>query len=142
MRDIHRNLPDEHLRSIADGGGVICVPVLGIFLDDSPEPTLDHLVDHLEHVASVAGPEHVGLGPDFIREVYDDLTPPCCEGSPGASGLGPLTWVPGLDGPAGLPLVTEALVRRGWGDDDVRAVLSGNVRRLFRAELGRPGSPR
>jgi len=50
--------------------------------------------------------------------------------------------VPGLEGPSGLPLVTQELVCRGWAEDDVRAVLGGNDLRLIRDELGVPLSGR
>ena len=36
-------------------------------------------MDHIEHVVSVGGIDHVGLGPDFVHEVLTDVTPPCCE---------------------------------------------------------------
>lgn len=47
--------------------------------------------------------------------------------------------VRGLSGPAGLPLVTDALVRGGLPESDIRAVLGASVLRLFRDELGRVG---
>lgn len=81
LRDHHRNLTDEQLRGVAATGGVVCVNFFAPFLADREEDmTLDRLLDHIEHVADVAGIDHVGLGPDFIREVMEDLTPPCCEG--------------------------------------------------------------
>lgn len=136
--DHHRNLHDDHLEAIAAGGGVVCVNFYAPYLHES-EHTLDRLVDHLDHVVSVAGIEHVGLGPDFVKEVLADTTPPCCEGGSGPDGAAD-AYLPGLEGPDGLPLVTEALQRRGWAEADIVAVLGDNVRRLFRAELGRAGS--
>jgi membrane dipeptidase len=70
--------------------------------------------------------EHVGLGPDFVKEVLADTTPPGCERVSGA-GVDE-AYIPGLEGPAGLPLLTEALLRRGWSEPDVRAVLGENLR--------------
>ncbi|GII76367.1 membrane dipeptidase [Sphaerisporangium rufum] len=138
LRDHHRNLTDDQLRAVAAGGGVICVNFLAGFLAEDPaDQTVARLADHIVHVAEVAGTEHVGLGPDFIREVFLDLTPPCCEPS-GLSGIDVLATVPGLDGPRGLPLVTEELVRRGLDDKQIHQILGGNMLRLFRDELGRP----
>lgn len=137
LRDHHRNLPDEHVKGIAANGGVVCVNFFAPFLAER-DATVDHLVDHLEHLVGTAGVEHVGIGPDFVKEIFEDLTPPCCEDVTSGAGIEALVFLEGLEGPAGLPLVTEALLRRGWSDDDVRAVLGGNVRRLFAAELGRP----
>lgn len=138
LRDHHRNLTDEQLKGVAATGGVVCVNFFAPFLDER-EHTVDRLVDHLEHIAAVAGTGHIGLGPDFVKEVLDDVTPRGCEDSVGSgAGVSTLSYLPGLEGPRGLPLVTEALVRRGWSEPDVRAVLGENVRALVRTELGRP----
>lgn len=140
LRDHHRNLTDDQLRGVAATGGVVCVNFVAGFLSDDPSGyTIDRLVDHIEHVASVAGIDHVGLGPDFIREVNTELTPPCCEEDLGAlAGFDTNAVVPGLEGPRGLPLVTEALLRRGHQESDILKILGENVHRLFHKELGRP----
>ncbi|MGY3790982.1 dipeptidase [Streptomyces antibioticus] len=136
--DHHRNLTDEQIRGVAGGGGVVCVNFFAPYLHEN-DYTVDRLVDHIEHIVGVAGVEHVGLGPDFIKEVLADTTPPCCERTL-VEGVPADAYLPGLTGPAGLPLVTEALQRRGWRDDDIVAVLGGNVLRLFHAGLGRPAA--
>ncbi|MEV5570401.1 membrane dipeptidase [Spirillospora sp. NPDC052269] len=139
LRDHHRNLTDDQLRGVAATGGVVCVNFLAGFLSADPaEWTVDRLVDHIEHVASVAGIDHVGLGPDFVRELQLELTPPCCEGMVAMAGFDVKAVVPGLDGPRGLPLVTEALLRRGHSEPDIQKILGENVHRLFQKELGRP----
>jgi membrane dipeptidase len=131
LRDHHRNLTDEQLRGVAATGGVVCVNFFAPFLADRPEDmTLDRLLDHIEHVAAVAGIDHVGLGPDFIREIMDDLTPPCCEGV-NTRGVDPKAAVPGLEGPSGLPMVTEGLLARGLPEKDVMKIIGGNVHRFF-----------
>lgn len=76
-------------------------------------PPLSRLVDHIEHAATVAGIEHVGLGSDF-----DSV---------------------GLRLPAGLehigktPNLIEAMKERGFSDADVAKVLGGNVMRVMQA---------
>lgn len=140
LRDHHRNLTDDQLRAVGAQGGVVCVNFLAPFLSEKPEGyTVERLADHILHIADVAGIDHVGLGPDFMREVMIDLTPPCCEAS-GGSGIDSLAAIPGLDGPRGMPLVTEQLVERGLDEKDIRKILGENVMRLFRTELGRPSS--
>ncbi|MDX6741655.1 membrane dipeptidase [Actinocorallia sp. A-T 12471] len=94
------------------------------------------LVLHVEHVVGVAGVGHVGLGPDFVHEVYTDLAPPCCEDRAGGVGFDVMATLPGLAGPAGLPLLTEELVARGMGEAEIRGVLGGNVRRVFGGFFG------
>ncbi|MFD3579996.1 dipeptidase [Streptomyces sp. NPDC058644] len=138
LRDHHRNLTDDQLKATAANGGVVCVNFFAPFLHES-DYTLDRLVDHIEHLADVAGLDHVGLGPDFVQEVMDDTIPPCCA-HPVIEGVRTDQFLPGLEGPAGLPLVTEALLRRGWNHGDVARVLGGNVLRLFREGLGQPAS--
>ncbi|WP_331766929.1 membrane dipeptidase [Embleya sp. NBC_00896] len=137
--DHHRNLTDDQLRGVAGTGGVVCVNFVPDFLSTEREKqTIDGIVDHIEHIVGVAGIDHVGIGPDFLREVLADIVPPCCEGVDALTGLDSGTTLPGLDGPAELPALTQALVKRGFGESDILAILGGNVRRLFGAELGRP----
>ena len=141
LRGHHRNLTDARLQAIGSGGGVVNVNLFAGFLDEDPaRHTVARVVDHLDLVAELAGTRAVGLGPDFLDRVLSELHP----------GLEPLMvegvdarrYVPGLEGPSGLPLVTDELLLRGWREDDVRAVLGGNDLRLFRAELGVPLSAR
>ena len=141
LRGHHRNLTDARLKGIAAGAGVINVNLFAGFLDEDPDrATVARAVDHIEHVADVAGLGSVGLGPDFLDQVFSELHPGV--DSLLLEGIDVKRYVPGLEGPRGLPLLTEELVRRGWSDEDVRAVLGGNDLRLFRAELGVPLSAR
>lgn len=134
LRDHHRNLTDEQLRGVAATGGVICVNFFAGFLTEREhEATLDHLLDHIEHIAGVAGIDHVGLGPDFVREVFADLTPPCEEHN---YGIDVMAAIPGLEGPAGLPMVTEGLLGRGLPEKDVQKIIGGNVHRFLTEQLG------
>jgi membrane dipeptidase len=73
---------------------------------------LSVLVDHIEHIAKVAGVDHVGLGSDFD----------------GVSAM-----PEGLEGIDGLPKITLELVRRGWSDEDVKKVLGENFLRVMAA---------
>jgi membrane dipeptidase len=82
------------------------------FADRIPRPSLSMLVDHIDHIAKVAGIDHVGLGSDFD----------------GVSGQLP----EGLDSPADLPKITAALMERGYSAEDCRKILGGNLMRVFR----------
>ena len=135
LRGHHRNLTDERIKGIASGGGVVNVNFFAGFLDDDPSQfTVGRVVDHIEHVAELSGTEAVGLGPDFIDQVFRELYPGV--ESLVVEDVDAKQYVPGLEGPQGLPLITQELVARGWAEPDVRAVLGGNDLRLFRAELG------
>jgi membrane dipeptidase len=79
---------------------------------DLPKTPLSVLIDHIEHIAAVAGKDHVGLGSDF-------------DGAP--------AFPAGLEGMDGLPKITTELLKRGWSDDDVKKVLGENFLRVFAA---------
>ena len=78
-----------------------------------PRPPLKSLIDH---IAKVAGIDHVGLGSDFD----------------GVSGATPQ----GIDSAADLPKITQALVERGYKADDIKKILGGNLMRVFREVEG------
>lgn len=136
MHAHHRNLTDERLKGIAASGGVIGVNFFYGFIDPA-SPTVGRLVDHIEHIASVVGIEHVALGPDFVKEIYDEL-PLADDDIP--YDLDGRKAIPGLEGPAGLPLVTAEMVGRGWRSEDIRRVLGDNWLRVFRGTLREPAT--
>jgi len=82
------------------------------YTDRIPRPPLSMVIDHIDHIAKVAGIDHVGLGSDFD----------------GVSGQLP----EGLDSPADLPKITAALMARGYSAEDCRKILGGNLLRVFR----------
>jgi membrane dipeptidase len=82
------------------------------YADRIPRPPLSLLIDHIDHIAKVAGVDHVGLGSDFD----------------GVSGQLP----EGLDSAADLPKITAALMARGYSAEDCRKILGGNLLRVFR----------
>jgi membrane dipeptidase len=135
LRSHHRNLPDEQLREIAAGGGVIGINFFPLFLTEGPACVAD-VVDHIEHAVSVAGVAHVGLGPDFTREIAEVLY----RGAHVIEGCDMAAAVPGLAGPADLPVLAVALAGRGFSDADVAAVMGGNLRRLLNESIGRPAA--
>jgi membrane dipeptidase len=77
-----------------------------------PRPPFRVLIDHIDHIAKVAGVDHVGLGSDFD----------------GVSGATP----DGMDSAADLPKITEGLLERGYNAEDIRKILGGNLLRVFR----------
>jgi len=80
--------------------------------DRIPRPPLKDLIDQIDHIAKVAGIDHVGLGSDFD----------------GVSGQLP----EGIDSAADLPKITEALMARGYSAEDCRKILGGNFMRVFK----------
>ena len=81
---------------------------------DRENPSIERLVDSIEHIIDLAGPDHVGLGADFDGISVPPI-PPKAED---------------------LPLVTEALVQRGLDDETVLKILGGNFLRVIREVVG------
>ena len=77
-----------------------------------PRPPFHVLIDHIDHIAKIAGVDHVGLGSDFD----------------GVSGATPQ----GMDSAADLPKITQALLDRGYSAEDITKILGGNLMRVFR----------
>jgi membrane dipeptidase len=74
-----------------------------------PHVTWERIIDHIDHVVKLVGPDHAGLGSDF-----DGATMP-----------------EGMDDCTHLPKITEALMRKGYSDGDIRKILGGNILRVM-----------
>jgi membrane dipeptidase len=157
LTDHPRNMTDDMLRAVAKNGGVVQVNFYSAFVDESyrkaaeeqkkereaavdeyvakkkamgqrvmyldkdrierewaakiPRPPLESLIAHIDHIAKVAGVDHVGLGSDFD----------------GVSGATPT----GIDSPADLPKITQALLDLGYSAEDIDGILGGNLLRVF-----------
>jgi membrane dipeptidase len=76
-----------------------------------PRPPLKSLLDHIDHIAKIAGIDHVGLGSDF-----DGVT----------------SLPEGIDSAADLPRITQALLQRGYTREQIHKILGGNFLRVMR----------
>lgn len=137
LLDHHRNLSDEHLEAIARTGGVIGVNFFPGFIDPG-NPTLDRIVDHIEHIAGVAGVDHVGLGPDLVKDYVDELYPESLYPELRIEGLDARATIEGLAYSKDFPALTKTLEKRGFSKEDIQKVLGENFLNLFRAEMGKP----
>ena len=133
----HRNLTDDQLKGIAATGGVVCVNLYAGYLTSEP-PALRHVVDHVQHVIDTAGEAHVGIGSDFVAELFAEKVP-TCDRPLIIEGTNAEVFVPGLEGPAGLPLIRDALLERGCPDSVVRAVLGSNLERILTTDAASAG---
>lgn len=146
-----RNMTDEMIKALAAKGGVIHINYHTGFLDDAaaqydrrassrmqqlmatyandierarmelrqefgPRPTVswEKIIEHIDHVVKLVGVDHVGLGSDF-----DGAEMPA-----------------GMDDVSYLPKITEALLRRGYSESDIRKILGENTLRVM-AEVER-----
>lgn len=127
-----RNLTDEMLRTIAAADGFACMNAYGGFVGDGVPSAADY-VEHVVHAVEVIGADRVGLGLDFVADIFEQLDPI-------VSGVllepDQLGTIPGLERPADLAALGPLLVDR-LGQADARAVaaesLVGGLRRLLPA---------
>jgi microsomal dipeptidase-like Zn-dependent dipeptidase len=105
---VNRNLTDEEVRGVAATGGVVGIGYWdGAVCDTSAES----VAEAIAHVRDLVGIDHVGLGSDFDGAVTT-------------------RW-----DASRLDVVTQALVDRGFSDEEIRAVMGGNVLRVLREGL-------
>ena len=152
---VFRNLKDEQIKAVGKNGGVIHLNFYSGFLDSTYQrkatayntiykreidsltalkrpsyeieeyllnkypdaakdlqPHLSLLIDHIDYIVKLIGVDHVGLGSDFDgissapKELKDVTT---------------------------FPLITKALLKRGYSKSDVRKILGENFLRVFKA---------
>ncbi len=143
-----RNMTDEMIKALAAKGGVIQINYHVEFLDDQaaeyfkkaepvyrqlmekqkdkedftsvqkeaeklvgplPQVSWERIIDHIDHAVKLVGADHVGLGSDFDGAVMPQ----------------------GMDNVTMLPRITEALLRRGYSEPEVRKILGENTLRLL-----------
>ncbi|MBP6687944.1 MAG: dipeptidase [Lacibacter sp.] len=152
-----RNLKDDQIKAIAKSGGVIFLNFYAGFIDSTYEhkrnlfmeqhkpeieqliregrqrdyalmmvsekykadmnairPPLSILMDHLDHIVKLVGVDHVGMGSDF-----DGIEAPPLE----------------LNGVEDYPLITKALIERGYSKKNIRKILGGNFIRVFTSNM-------
>jgi membrane dipeptidase len=118
-RDFNRNLTDEQIRAIAAHGGVIGVVFLPYFLRDPEEKaTIEDVLDCIDHICQLVGPDHAALGSDF-------------------DGFGGV--LPGLEDVTKMGAIGAGLRRRGFTDGDIAKITGLNFLRVWDAVAARSG---
>jgi membrane dipeptidase len=132
--DHPRNLSDEQLHGLAREGGVMGVMLHPIAVD-SNEPTIDRVVDHIDHAVQIMGIDGVGLGSDFTQQIVRTVgwVPPSDSLLPAS--MKPDAAIEGLAGPQDFPNLVAALERRGYEGERLQAVLGQNLLRTIRQAL-------
>jgi len=74
-----------------------------------PHVSWEKIIEHIDHVVKLVGPSHVGLGSDFDGADMPD----------------------GMEDCSKLPKITEALLRKGYSEEDIRKILGENILRVM-----------
>ena len=108
-----RSAEEARLKSIHRASKAAVADGVKAWEETNPRPavTVTEVADHIEHVANVAGYDHVGIGADLDGIPY---TPT------------------GLEGVETYPVLFAELIRRGWSDSNLGKLAGGNVLRALR----------
>jgi membrane dipeptidase len=77
---------------------------------DVPRPTVGEVADHVEHIARVAGHDHVGIGGDYDGNTF---------------------WPQGMDDVSSYPMLFAELLARGWSEEDLARLANRNILRVM-----------
>lgn len=119
FRTFQRNLSDEMLLGLKKNGGVVCLNFGSMFLSDdyrSRRQTLADVIKHIDYAVKLVGIDHVGLGSDFdgVEEMPAGLQDVSC-----------------------YPRLTSELLQRGYTTEEIDKIYSGNLLRVWQANLDR-----
>jgi membrane dipeptidase len=113
---------DDAIRRMASKGGVMGVTMVRGFVSASGPATMETVLDHVDHIARLAGVEHVGVGSDV------DL-----DGRDLPAHLPRKYDLDGIDYSKKIYDLTEGLVRRHYSTRDIELILGGNFQRALAA---------
>ena len=126
---------DEAIKALAAKGGVMGITGVRMFVRSTDPTHVGHMADHIDHVAKLVGIDHVGIGSDADLHGYDDMKPDEYAVLKGAYkdsyAFRDKIDIDGFDHPLKTFDLVEELIRRNYSNDNIRAVLGGNFRRLL-----------
>lgn len=130
-----RNIPDDLMKACARSGGVVNINGVGLFLgtgsDGQGDNSTETLLRHIDYAAQLIGPEHVGLGLDYVFDVaeLEDFL----QKNPDLFPVTPKQHASYVQvEPERFPHIAEGLLQMGYSDSDVRGILGDNNLRVAR----------
>jgi membrane dipeptidase len=128
MLDNPRNLDDEQIKALAHQQGLVGILALPERVANKGAGLKD-LLDHLDYMVSLVGPEHVALGLDFVK--YDGPRTLRDRHHP----LHKPEVVTDLEEVEDLPKLIDGLIRRGYKETEIALILGGNHLRVLKTIL-------
>jgi membrane dipeptidase len=129
LHDHPRNLTDEMIRAIAATGGVVGVVAVSGFIA-TRDASIARWVDHVDHIAQLVGIEHVAVGCDFYKSLTEMGASQEIPAWRPPAGMPPLEFA-GMEDFPDLPGLTAVLVRRGYGEAELRKIYQENFLRVL-----------
>ena len=127
---------DEAIKKVGAAGSVMGITGVRMFVKTDEPTTIEHLLDHYDHVRKLIGPEHLGVGSDIDLYGYDKMPPELNKqlraSYKGSYGFRDKIDIEGVDHPKRMFDLTEGLIRRKYTDADIRGILGGNFARVLK----------
>ncbi len=136
-----RGKSDEELDAIAATGGIVGVVAVPFFLA-SGTPTIEAMLDHIDYIARRIGWQYVGIGTDWPLQAPHDLLKATVGPLLTEIGFRPQDDVDvtrtliGFEDSRDFPNITRGLVKRGYRDEQIHAILGENFLRVFAQVCG------
>jgi membrane dipeptidase len=127
--DHPRNITDDQIDACARTGGVIGVNGIGVFLAENDAST-EQLLRQVDYMVQRIGPEHVGIGLDWVYDMESLMAN--VRQAPSRYPDGSYARDIDVAQPEQLPEITEGLLKRGYAEADIRGILGLNWLRLAR----------
>lgn len=141
---------DEAIKKVGAAGSVIGITGVRMFVKADEPTTIEHVLDHFDHVRKLIGPEHLGVGSDIDLYGYDSMPPELNKqlraSYKGSYGFREKIDVEGLNHPKRMYDLAEGLIRRRYSDKEIEGVLGGNFKRvlsqIWTVEKTKPAEPK
>jgi membrane dipeptidase len=127
LGDHPRCVRDDQIQACAATGGVLGITGLSAFLGEGGA-TPERLVDHIDHVAELVGPQHAGLGLDYVYDLptFEFFVARMPDRYPPDQGYAEMAQLELED----IPRITAELLRRGYAEKEIRGILGENWLRV------------
>jgi membrane dipeptidase len=128
-----RNIPDDLMKACAASGGVVNINGVGMFLgkgaDGRGDNSTQTMLRHIDYAVQLIGPEHVGLGLDYVFDVseLEEYVRKHPEKFP-AEARQPGAYL--QVEPERFPVIAEGLLKMGYGETDVQGIMGHNNLRV------------
>jgi len=139
-----RDKADEAIKKVGETGSVMGITAVRMFVKGDEPTTVEHVLDHFDHVKKLIGPQHLGVGSDIDLYGYDampeDQNKRLRAGYKGSYGFREKIDVEGLNHPKRMFDLTEGLIRRKYTDSEIQGILGGNFARVLK-QIWTPDAP-
>ncbi|HXG92753.1 MAG TPA: membrane dipeptidase [Blastocatellia bacterium] len=126
---------DEAIKKVGAAGSVFGITGVRMFVKADEPTTIEHLLDHFDHVRKLIGPEHIGVGSDIDLYGYDAMPPEANKqlraAYKGSYGFREKIDIEGVNHPKRMFDLAEGLIRRNYSDKEIEGILGGNFKRVL-----------